>query len=120
MSTKDVVDTLQNEVELLQGMVAYVRCYPNDHFTGSGKVIQKSWADFLYQRSETNRNVSGDGDDPADDIRADMEAECRQLEAYIAASDKKPVYVEKWRWFLECEKSILEKLLVKLDKPKTP
>lgn len=123
MTTDYVKKTLANENELLRAMEAYVRCYTNDNFTGSGKVIQASWADFLKQRAKTNENVARDGKTPigenkkeTEEIRKDMEAERKQLEAYIAASDKKPVYSEKWCWFLKCEKKILVNLLGKLDK----
>ena len=126
MTTDYVKKTLANENELLRAMEAYVRCYTNENFTGSGKVIQKSWADFLKQRAKTNENIVSDGKGSIDEnnketeeIRKDMEAECAQLEAYIAASFKRPLYSEKWRWFLNCEKNILVKLLRKLDKPKT-
>ena len=87
MSIQDVEDTLENENELLRAMVAFVRYYPNDHFTGSGKTIQKSWADFLLQRSDTNQNVAGVGKKQTVGLEKDMEAERTQLEAYIAVSD---------------------------------
>jgi hypothetical protein len=126
MTTDYVKKTLANENELLRAMEAYVRCYSNENFTGSGKVIQKSWADFLKQRAKTNENIVCDrkksikeSNKETKEIREDMEAECAQLEAYIAASVKRPLYSEKWNWFLNCEKKILANLLGKLDQPKS-
>jgi hypothetical protein len=117
MSIKEVEETLDNEVELLQATVEFVRNYPNDKFTGSGKFIQESWAIFLTQRSDTNQNVAGAGTKQPVGIEIDMEAERTQLEAYIAASDYEPVYSEEWREFFECEKRILEHLLGMIKKP---
>ena len=110
MSIEEVEQTLDNENELLRAMVAFVRCYPNDHFTGPAKFIQESWAKFLTQRSDTNQNVAAVG------VKADMAAEHEQLEAYITASVDEPVYSEKWREFFECEKSILEHLIERHNK----
>lgn len=111
MSIKDVEESLDNEVELLQATVKFVRNYPNAHFTGAGRFIQESWANFLTQRSDTNQNVAGAGKKPPVGMEKDMEAERTQLEAYIAASDDEPVYSEEWREFFECEKRILDHLL---------
>ena len=117
MSIKYVEETLDNENELLRAMVAFVRCYPKDHFTGSGRFIAESWARFLTQRSDTNKNVAGSGIKPAVSIETDMKAEHAQLEDYIKASHPEPVYSEEWCAFLKCEQEILEHLLAKLKKP---
>ena len=117
MSINEVEETLDNESELLQATVEFVRAYPNDKFTGAGKFIQESWANFLTQRSDTNKNVAGAGKKPSVGIKTDMEAERVQLEAYIAASDDEPVYSEEWEEFFECEKRILVHLLGMLEKP---
>lgn len=117
MSTKEVEETLANEVELLRAMVEFVRNYPNENFTGSGKFIQESWAKFLTQRSETNMDVAGAGKKAAKGIKKDMKAERRQLKVYITASECKPRYSEEWQEFFECEKRILDHLLGMLKKP---
>ena len=111
MTIKEVEDTLDNESELLQKMVEFVRGYDNDHFTGSARYIQESWAKFLTQRADTNLTVNRIG------VAGDMAAEHKQLTAYINASVKKPQYSEKWREFFECEQSILEHLTNLLKKP---
>lgn len=117
MSIEYVEETLDNENELLRAMVEFINQYPKDEFTGSGRFIAESWAKFLAQRSDTNQNVAGSGIKPAVSMETDMQAEHRQLEAYIKASDPKPVYSEEWRAFFECEKDILEHLLAKLKTP---
>ena len=75
MSEKEVEETLDNENELLKAMVEFIHKYPKDHFTGSGKYIAESWANFLTQRSDTNQNVSGSGKKPAVSMETDMKAE---------------------------------------------
>lgn len=117
MSEKDVEETLDNENELLQELVKFIHSYNKDHFTKAGKFIAESWANFLTQRSDTNQNVTGSGKKQAVGIKTDMEAECKQLEAYIAASEPEPVYSEEWREFFECEKRILVHLLGMLKTP---
>ena len=117
MGVQYVNDSLNNENELLQALVEYTRSYETSKFTGSGKFIAASWANFLNQRSETNANVSGGADltNEYNEIKADMLAEIAQLDKYIEASDPDPQYSEKWKEFFICEKDILCKLLEKLD-----
>jgi hypothetical protein len=110
MTDIDVEKTLEDEARLLDDVAAYIRKFPNEDFTGPARFIQESWARFIEQRAATNRKVTNVG------LVEDMEAEHRQLRAYVEATEKKPLYSEKWREFFLCEQQILEHLMERCDK----
>jgi len=114
MTTKEVRETLQNEMELLEPMAQFVRRFDSGHFTGQAKFIRDSWANFLEQRYMTNKKVID-----AEDLKAELESEREQIQSYVEATDPDPEYAEEWRKFFLCEQDILEHLIARCDEAKS-
>ncbi|MDH3380917.1 MAG: hypothetical protein OEQ39_28725, partial [Gammaproteobacteria bacterium] len=92
-------------------MIKCVQEYDGSHFTNQGKFIQNSWERFLNDRRTTNSTLL----ESDANIKADLNSERIQVEAYIAQTDPDPNYSETWRKFLVCEKEILDHLIERCD-----
>jgi hypothetical protein len=108
MTTQQVRDTLGNEIVLLDHMIGCAQGFDGSKFTDQGKFIQGSWGRFLGERRATNVALQKSSDA---DLKADLESELSQVNAYIDVTDKSPGYSEEWMAFLTCERSILEYLI---------
>lgn len=107
MPTQKVIDTLQNEHELLGYMRRRIQEYPNQNFTGPARFIQKSWEQFFEKRQLTNTALNGK---LAAALKEDLLLERAQIKKYLDATDDTG-YSEQWKTFFECERSILEHLI---------
>lgn len=113
MSIKVVKQTLKNENELLDGMIAFIKEYPDKGFTDQAQFIRKSWIRFLTDRRRTN---AAQQKASAAKLKKDFLLEITQLGAYIHVTDDKPGYTEQWKAFLECERDISAYLYDKVKK----
>ena len=108
MTTQEVRETLGNEGELLDHMIASVESFDGSKFTKQGMFIHKSWGRFLGERRSANATLQ-ESDDAA--LKKDLEAELVQVKKYIEATDDSPNFTEEWGTFLRCEGDILEYLI---------
>lgn len=108
MSTDAVRETLKNEIDLLESMIASTEAFNSKEFTKQGQFIQASWARFLDDRRQTNKALIEASDR---DLVADLKEELGQVEDYIANTRKSPDYTETWEKFLVCERDILNYLI---------
>ena len=112
MSTDAVRETLKNEVDLLENMIANAKAFPSTGFTKQGEFIKGSWARFLDDRRQTNMALIEASDR---DLVADLKEELAQVQMYIADTRKSPDYTETWEKFLVCERDILNYLIGMAD-----
>ncbi len=108
MTTQEVRETLGNEGELLDHMIAYAESFDGSKFTKQGMFIQKSWVRFLGERRSANVTLLKSNDV---DLRKDLEAELVQVKKYVKETDDSPNFTEQWGTFLRCERDILEYLI---------
>ena len=108
MTTQEVRETLGNEGELLDHIIACANDFDGSKFTKQGMFIQKSWVRFLGERRSANVTLQK-SDDAA--LKKDLETELVQVEKYIKETDDSPNFTEQWGKFLNCERDILEYLI---------
>jgi hypothetical protein len=108
MTAKEVKQTLADEAELLEHMIAAVEKFDSSGFTNQARFIKDSWARFLGDRCQTNRSLA-----KVDDLELviDLTEEKCQIEQYVKATDSTAGYTETWEKFLTCEQDILQKLV---------
>ena len=108
MTTQEVKETLRNEAELLDHLIARAKSFDGSKFTKQALFIQKSWVRFLGERRSVNVTLEKT---KAADLKKDLEAELVQVEWYIKVTDDNPKYAEQWGTFLRCERDILAYLI---------
>ncbi len=110
MAAQDVRDTLKNESDLLGVMISVLKAIDDTKvgFTGRAGEIHTSWIRFLTERQNASVKLQGKS---GADLKADLEEELRQVEAYIGVTAKDPPYSEEWSNFVECEADLLRKLI---------
>ncbi len=108
MTTQEVRETLGNEGELLDHIIACANDFDGSKFTKQGMFIQKSWVRFLGERRSANVTLQKSGDAA---LKNDLEAELVQVEKYVKETDDSPDFAEQWGKFLHCERDILKYLI---------
>lgn len=108
MTTQEVRETLGNEGELLDHIIACAKDFDGSKFTKQGKFIHDSWVRFLGERRSANVALQ-ESDDAA--LEKDLEAELVQVKKYVKETDDSPSFAEQWGKFLRCERDILEYLI---------
>ncbi len=88
MTTKEVKETLGNEGELLDHIIACANDFDGSKFTKQGMFIQKSWVRFLGERRSANVTLQKLNDAA---LRKDLEAELAQVKKYIKETDASPM-----------------------------
>jgi hypothetical protein len=108
MTAKEVKQTLADEAELLEHMIAAVNKFDSSGFTNQAQFIKDSWARFLGDRCQTNRALAKANDY---ELVIDLTEEKCQVEQYVKATDSTASYTETWEKFLTCERDILKNLV---------